>query len=790
MFKNYFTTAWRNLKHNKIFSILNISGLAVGIACASLIFLWVEYFFTFNQSVPELNNLYNVKNNQVYGKDMYTFSSTPFKIKEALEKDVPGVVSVSRCNETGATVSVGTKYLSQSGAYVDSAFLKMFDFSMKQGDVNTALNQDKKIAISEKLSNTYFENGDALNQTIVVDNQPYMVSAIFKNREGNEIFNGIDWLLPYNVFYAPHKDKPEDSWGNNWTNAWVLINPNANINDINRQVATLAKKNNPETNNSLFLYPLNRITLYGGFVNGKEDPSLGQIKFIKMFMLIAFIILLIACINFMNLSTARSEKRAKEIGVRKVLGSGRKELIMKFLFESVIISYVAVALSVVIVALAIPAFSHLINIPLKMNLFQPTHILFLVAAGLLAGLIAGSYPSLYLSSFNPIRALKKQTAKDGGNAGMIRKGLVVVQFAISVVIIVAVALIYQQIQYTKQRDLGFTKDNILYVGTTPKLLSGFSSLKQNLLNTGMVSQVTLSNASPMAMYSNGGGFTWNGKNSNEDVLVTVVATDNSFNKTFGIGLKDGREFSETEKMDSTNVIINESLAKLMGKEGHVGAQISQGDGPRLTVIGITKDFLYNDVSSINPAPLLFYHAPSYASAIYMRVTPTNDVQKVIGTLQSLFKNADATVPFDYHFLDDDFDKKFKQVSFISSLATIFGGLAIFISCLGLFGLSAFMAEQRTKEIGVRKVLGASVSSVTLLLSKDFLMLVLIACIIAFPLAYWAMNNWLMDYQYRIKIGWYVFGIAGAAALFIAFLTVSFQTIKAALANPVKSLRSE
>ena len=790
MLKNYFTTAWRNLKHNKTFSILNISGLAVGIACASLIFLWVEYYFTFNQSVPSLDNLYNVKNNQVYGKDMYTFSATPFKIKDALEKEVPGVVSVSRCNETGATVSVGDKYLSQSGAYVDSAFLKMFGFSMKEGDANTALNQDKKIAISEKLAKTYFENGDALAKTVMVDNQPYTVSAIFKNREGNEIFQGIDWLLNYNVFYAPHKDKPEDSWGNNWTNAWALINSKANISDINRQVSTLAKKNNPETNNSLFLYPLNRMTLYGGFVNGKEDASLGQIRFIKMFMLIAFIVLLIACINFMNLSTARSEKRAKEIGVRKVLGSGRRELATKFLLESVMISYAAVALSVFIVALSIPSFSRLINIPLKMNLFQPTHILFLLITGLITGVIAGSYPSLYLSSFNPIRALKKQTANDGARAGIIRKGLVIAQFAVSVVIIVAVVLIYQQIQFTKKRDLGFSKDNILYVSTTPKLLNGFSSLKQNLLNTGVVSQVSLSNASPMSMYSNGGGFTWKGKNSNEDVLVTIVATDNNFNKTFGIPLKEGREFSETEKMDSANVIINESLAKLMGKEGHAGGQISQGDGPRLTIIGVTKDFLYNDVSSINPAPLLFYHAPSYASAIYMRVKPTNDVQNVVSKLQSVFKNADATVPFDYHFLDDDFDKKFRQVSFISSLATIFGGLAIFISCLGLFGLSAFMAEQRTKEIGVRKVLGASVSSVTLLLSKDFLKLVMIACLVAFPLAYWAMNNWLQDYQYRIKIGWYVFAIAGLAALFIAFLTVSFQTVKAALANPVKSLRSE
>ncbi|GAA4446581.1 ABC transporter permease [Ravibacter arvi] len=791
MLTNYFKLTWRNLKSNRIFSILNIVGLAVGIACACLIFLWIEYYVDFNHSISNLDNLYNVKNNQTYGKDIYTFSSTPFKAKAALENGVTGIRQVARYNGSNAALAVGDNIQAQNGAYVDSTFMSMFGFAMVTGNAGTALNDKSRIAISEKLVKVYFPDGDPLDKTILVNNNPYTVSAVFRQRSGNVSFNNLDWLLPYEVFYGPHRDKPEDSWGNNWTDTWVLTDPGVNLEKVNAEVRKLVERETAGTvDNILFLYPLKRMTLYGGFTNGEEAPAIGQIRYIRMFAFIAGIILLVACINFMNLSTARSEKRSREIGIRKVLGSQRKELVSKFLFESVFISYVAVFLALVLVLATLPFFNKLIGVELTSGLSKTSHWLFLLLIGLFSGILAGSYPSLYLSSFNPVSVLKGHFAKDRAGVLNIRRSLVVVQFAVSVTIIVAVILVYQQISFTRKRELGYSKDNILYVATTEAIKKNPESLKQALLNTGAVSSASFSNASPMAMYSNGGGFRWKGKNEGEEILVTLVAADHDFQKTFGIKLKEGRLFSNRPEPDSNNVVINETFSRIMGAGGQLGATITQGDGGPLTIIGIVDDFVFNNINRAKPEPLLFFNLPQYAETVYMKLKPTGDLQRDIRKIEAAFKEIDSTTPFDYHFVDADFEAKFWQVKFLGSLAVVFGSLAILISCLGLFGLSAFMAEKRTREVGVRKVLGASVNSLTFLLTKDFLKLVLVACLVAFPLAYWLMDGWLRDYEYRVDISWTVFLIAGAGAMLIAFLTVSLQTIKAAMANPVNSLRAE
>lgn len=790
MFRNFIITIWRNLKRNKTFSILNIAGLAIGITCAALIFLWVEFNMNYNKSIKNLDNLYNVKNTQTFGKEVYTFSSTALLTKDLLETQLSSVISASRYSDHNATLSVGEKYVSQNGAYVDSAFMEMFDFPTISGNRSKALLHKNEIAISEKVATTYFDGVDAMNKTIMVDNQPYTVTAVFKNREKDASFKKLDFLLSFEVFYAPHRGQQEDSWGNNWTDTWVLLNPNANVDQVNKRLHAYIHKTYTETNNDIFLYPLERMRLYGQFVDGKEDLSLGQIKYVKMFSLIAIIILVIACINFMNLSTARSEKRAKEIGVRKVLGSSRTSLVGKLLLESIVIAYIGVFIAVLIVAIALPPFSNLIHTPMKMDILMPRHLLFLVLIGLFAGLVAGSSPALYLSSFNPIAALKRQVYRIGNGVVNIRKVLVVVQFAVSIVIIFSMVVIYQQIIFSKKRDLGFDKNHIISLDLTPAIHKNFASFKQNVLNTNVVSDVTEASASPMSMYSNGGGFQWKGKNENENVLITIVGADNSYNNTFAIKLKEGRGFASDFTLDSGNVIINESFAKLMGAEGRVGGQLRQGNGNASTIIGITHNFVYNDMSQLRPSPLIFYPDPAWFSQIFIRLKPTDNVQAALNKLETVYKNADPTKPFDYKFLNDDFNQKFEQTRFIGTLSALFGGLAIFISCLGLFGLSAFTAEQRTKEIGVRKVLGASVRSVIALLSKDFMKLVAIACLIALPLAYWLMHSWLQDYQYRIGISWYVYLLSGVSALLIAFITIYFQTFKAATSNPVKSLRSE
>jgi putative ABC transport system permease protein len=787
---NYFKTAWRNLIRNKTFSLLNIAGLAVGIACASLIFLWVEYNLTYNHSIPDANNIYQVENNQTYGNDMYTFAATSVLVKDALLQEFPGVVNVSRFSGADGTVSLDDKHLSQSGAYVDSAFLKMFGLPLAEGNVNDALNDISQIAISQKLAKIYFGNADAMGKTLLVDNHPYKVSAVYKDIPQNVEFYGKDFFLPFQVFYNQYKDQGMNYWGNNWTDTWVELNPNTNVTAFNKKLRKLIHQKEPDVaNQSLWLYPLKRLKLYGGFTNGKEDPSKGNIQYVKKFSALALIILIIACINFMNLSTARSERRAREIGMRKVLGSSRGSLISGLLSESLIVAYVAVVFAVIIVALMLPLFSNLIGIHLYLHWWYPSHILFLLIIGGICGLIAGSYPALYLSSFNPVRALKNQIAKNAGNVSIIRKGLVIMQFAVSVIIIISVIVVYRQIQYTKNRDLGFNKNNILYLPVTPDLLKGYPSLKQDILNTNDVSSVSLGSYSPIGMYNNGGGWNWEGKSANENVLVTNDNVNADYLKTFGIQLQTGRGFSQDPNVDSLHIIINESFAKIMGKAGHVGGQIWR-ENYRLTIIGITKDFVYNEMNEMHPAPLIFFNSPSNANYIYMKLRPSNDLPGVISVLHTIFQHADASQAFDYHFVDKDFEQAFQYQQFIGSLATIFGCLAIFISCLGLFGLSAFMAEQRKKEVGIRKVLGASVTSITTLLSKDFLMLVLISCVIAFPLAFWMMHDWLQSYAYRIGISWYIFMVAAVLALLIALVTVSTQAIRAARTNPTKNLRTE
>jgi len=790
MFRNYLKTAWRNLIKNRTFSLLNIAGLSVGVTCSLLILLWVNYYFSFNQSIPALKNLYNVKNNQTYGADHFTFSATPFKAKDALLEGFPAVKKAKRFTDISTTVAVNDKFIGQHGGYADADFFSMFNIAILHGAISTDPNSITGVAVSKKLAQQYFDNEEALGKTINIDKQPATITAVYDNLPQNTQFSGTDFILPFALYYE--KNKNADSWGNNVTDTWVQLQDGADIASINKQVGQLVKKHNSASNNELFLYPLNRMTLYNRFVNGKEDPTQGQNKYVRMFTLVAFIILLIACINFMNLSTARSEKRAKEIGLRKVLGSAKADLVTRFLAESMILSFIAVLLAIIAVLLVLPRFSNLVGIPLALDLHSPQNIAVLLLIAVVSGLIAGSYPALYLSSFNPIRALKKQITKTAGGSGLVRKGLVISQFAISGVMIIAVILIYQQIQYAHQRDLGFNKNNVLYIASTPDIIKSYPSLKQSLLQNGQVSAVSLGSHTPFAMWANGGGLGWEGKDENSDVLVTYVGADADYLHTFDIPLLEGRGFSADPKADSGGVIINESFARLMGKAGHAGSRMwsNANKADASLIIGITKNFVYNSVTDKEPAPLLMYNSQQNANMVFVRLKPGADPQTAIPLVKQAFAAADAASVFDYHFLNDDFEKNFKTVRFTGSLATLFGSLAIFISCLGLFGLSAFMAEQRLKEIGIRKVLGASSGSIVSLLSKDFVIMVAISCVIAFPLGYWIMHHWLQDFDYRITISWQVFALTALLVLLIAVITVGMQSFRAVRANPIKSIRTE
>lgn len=788
MIKGFFITTWRNFRKNKAFSLLNILGLAIGIACAGIILLWVEYYTTFNHTVKDLGRIYQMENAQVYGKDTYTFPVMPFAIRDELQTKFPGVETVVRYANTNVNLTLGDRNFAESGAYVDPEFLKMFSYEVIRGDIKNALDAPDGIAIASKVAKAYFGSLDVIGKTVQMDKRPYQIKAVFKDPSDNMEFADVSVLLPYAVYYNEHKDW--DSWDTNATGAWTLLKPGVAVADVNKRIAGVAKKHNPESSDTYFLYPMERLALHGNLSGTREAPG-GKITMVNMFTLIAFIILLIACINFMNLSTARSEKRAREIGLRKVLGSNRKELILRLLAEAVIMSFAALILAVVFIAVSLPLFNGLIGLHLQFDPLNFKHLGFLLGLGLMSGLLAGCYPAFYLSSFNPIAALKGNSLKAGG-AGWVRRVLVVMQFSVSALIIVAIFVIYHQIQHIRNRPLGFNKNNVIYLSVSDKQAESFPSLKEALLATGKVEVVSMGSHTPLAMYNNRGGIKWQGKEDDKNVLITMVRTDNNYLNALNIPIEAGRGFNSNPAADSTSLIINESLAKIMGKEGRVGGQLYFGDADNgaMTIVGITKDFIYNNMTATRPAPLLFFNTPMSARMLFLRLKESKDLTGTLASLKQVFMKFDAEQAFDYHFIDKDFEAKFKQERFTGSLAIIFGGLAIIISCLGLFGLSAFMAEQRTREIGIRKVLGASVGSVVKLLTREFIIMVMLSCLIAFPIAFYLMDKWLMGYAYRISIHWYVFALTALATLLIAFITVSFQAFKAGRQNPVKAIQSE
>jgi ABC-type antimicrobial peptide transport system permease subunit len=533
---------------------------------------------------------------------------------------------------------------------------------------------------------------------------------------------------------------------------------------------------------------MSRWRLYDSWKDGKEVP--GRIKYVNLFSLIAWIILLIACINFMNLATARSEQRAREVGVRKVLGAAKGKLIAQFIGEALFMAFLSTLIAVIIIYLSLPAFNTLVEKQLTLDIFNPLHFGGLLLITLLCGLIAGSYPAFYLSSFNPVTVLKGLKLGSGGSAGFVRKALVVLQFAISVTLIISTIIIYQQIQHVKNRDLGYNRQGLIITGLSGNMKENFGVIKNDLIRTGVIQNASLSNNQVLQLGSNTGDFDWPDKDPNKQVLITVEGVSPEYISTMSMHLKAGRDFYTDIKSDSNNIIINESLAKLLGKKDAVGSIVTRDGGKeKYTIIGVINDFVYNSMYA-PAAPLILYSDTSNVNVLTVRLKQNADIKTAVAKAETVVKADNPGYPIEFNFIDEQFNQLFKTETLIGKLAGVFAVLAIIISCLGLFGLSAYTAEKRTKEIGIRKVLGASTSGLASLLSKDFIKLVLISCLIAFPLAGWMMYDWLQDFEYHIQINWWIFLVAGLLASFIALFTVSFQAIRAAVANPAKSLRTE
>lgn len=784
MFKNYLTTTLRNLWRNKIYSFLNIFGLAIGVTCASLIFLWMEDELQFDAVYSKKDRLYAIVTNQTYEGKTRTFSSTPGPLAAAITTELPGIAAACRLNRSTLLFSVGEQSIFESGCYADSSFFRLFDTQFVQGNASDAFKQLYSVVISEKMAARFFGSAaKAFGKVFKVDDhQSYIVSAIMKDLPENSTLQ-FDWIAPFSIYF---KSKSYLTyWGAYGTNTYVELTPNANVAAINKQLYGFIERKQAGATARPVLFSMNDWHLRGNFEDGKQSG--GRITYVRMFGGIAWIILLIACINFMNLATARSGKRAREIGVRKVMGAGRKMLTLQFIGEAICMAMLAVLIAVGMVMLLLPVFNTLVEKQLTPGFGNPLHVSALLAIALICGLVAGSYPSLYMSSFHPVDVLKGLKQQAGG-AAVIRKGLVVFQFAASIVLIISTIIIYQQIQHVQHRDLGYRKDNLVATTLLGNLKENFTAIKQDLLNTGVVDQVTLTSEAMLYVSNNTSGYSWQGKDPEADILISYRPVSPEFLDTWGLQLEEGRGFHTNIAADSTNVIITASLAKLMGSGSALGKTIQDGDRS-LHVIGVVKDYVYGDMYG-HGDPVIFFSDPRATDEMVMHLKAGIDREVAMEKISQVMKKNNPVYPFDYRFVDDQVNAFFKSEILIGKLSNVFAILAIIISCLGLFGLAAYTAERRTKEIGIRKVLGASVSAITGLLSKDFLQLVLLAAVLAFPLAWWLMDQWLHNYAYRINISIWVFVAAGLIAVFIALATISFQTVKAAMTNPVKTLKAE
>ena len=791
MIKNYFKIAWRNLLQHKGLSFINIFGLAIGMAFFIIVGLWIKYETSFDDFQVNKDRIALVKKHALFNSEKSTWTATPLPLHDELEKNYPEVEYAARMDWGGGhSLIVGDKKLNKEGTYVDPAFLKMFTFPLVRGSIDKALSDPNSIVLTQSLATTLFGRENPVGKIIRLDNQhDVMVSAIVKDVPENSSVK-FDFLAPYEflVQNVEFIKGAKTQWGNNFLLNLVQLKPGASMEAFSKKIATLLTEKDKENKNQfLFLHPLGKWHLYDEY---KDWVNVGgKINYVRLFGIIGVFVLLIACINFMNLSTARSEKRAREVGIRKSIGSTRIQLIIQFLFESMFTAFLAFLLALVLIQLVLPLFKSIDFENIEFNFTDISLLGSVLAICLITGLVAGSYPAFYLSSFVPVKVLKG-TAKQGKGSVTFRKVLVVSQFAISVGLIICTVIVYQQIQHAKSRSLGYNPDNLITVGTTSDLVKNYDVLKQDLENTGYIEAVAKASSSMTNVSNQWSDFSWEGKDPTSDIALDVIMTEWDYEKAAGLKFKEGRPFSREFKTDSNTVILNEAAVKTMGFKDPIGKTLKLRD-KSLTIIGVTEDVVVlSPFKPVGPAAIIQLYIKDNTSNILLRVKPNADLRKSLAAIKPIFQKYNPSVPFEYKFADEEFGKKFEIENQTATLSAIFAGLAIFISCLGLFGLAAFMAERRTKEIGIRKVLGATVAGLWMLLSTEFVLLVLLGCLIASPIAFLLTHNWLEKYDYRINIGWQVFVIAGIAAILIALITVSFQAIKAALANPVKSLRTE
>ncbi len=792
---NFLKITLRKLLRNKGTSAINILGLTIGMASAMLILLWIQSEISTDRFHKKLDRLYWMYNRNKVNGEVYAISQTPPILAGTLQHDFPEVESVTRFNNVTFLVSAGEKHFNVRGAFADSACLTMFTFPLVKGDAARALSDPSSIVLTKDLAKRLFGDEDAYGKTVRIDsNENFKVTGVLDDLPGNTSFD-FQYLLPWS-FMKRLGWEDEKNWTNNFAFTYILLKPGTTQATFDAKVEDLIINHTKgaayESTAKLFTQPIKRAYLYGRSENGKLVG--GRIEMVRLFTIIAAFTLLIACINFMNLSTARSEKRAKEVGIRKVSGAYRESLILQFIGESILLSFIAFVIAVLLVQLFLPAFNLLIDgrNPVTINFADASFWLVSIPFVLITGLVAGSYPAIYLSSFKPVNVLKG-TFKKAGALVTPRKILVVIQFCFAIVLIISTMIVRNQIDYTRSRDIGFNKDNLVFTFAQGDVDRHYQLIKNELLKTGAAISVTRT-ANPITQrWNSGSAYKWEGSNAADGRTEFVsMGADADLAKTVGLKILQGRDIDVYNyPSDSMAVLLNESAVRAMRLKNPVGQIIRRtGYDDVWHVVGVVKDFIYESPMEANINPMIIRGPSNFFYVIHIKLNPANATAMDIAKAEAIFKKYNPQYPFEYYFADESYDRNFRDINRTGKLSILFAGLTIFISCLGLFGLASYMAENKTKEIGVRKVLGASVSGITILLSKDFLKLVVISFFIASPLAWYIMNLWLQNYTYRVDIHWWIFAWSGIVSVLIAIIAISYQAIKAAVANPVKSLRSE
>jgi putative ABC transport system permease protein len=786
MFTTNIIIAWRNLKKNKGFTALNIFGLATGMAVAIIILLWIQYEVKFDRFHPDLNRIYVAYNSDENNGKINVWNTTPKVMAKYIQQDFPEVQTTTRVNwEHNALLTVGDKRLKALGNPVDSTFFQTFQFPLIAGQPDQVLMQPNAIVITESLAYELFGDSTPIGKTVILHNEmPVQVSGIMKDLPENTSFR-FRFLVPWAVFRTMGGD--DEFWGNNSTTTYVLLKPGTNIDAFNKKLATLRKQYDSQSPNmETFLYPFSREYLFARFEDGKEAG--GRIESIRLFGLIAAFVLLIACINFMNLSTARSEERAREVGIRKTMGAGRIKLITQFLGESMLLSVFSFLLAIALVWIILPVFNRIMGLSLELPFFNAVYWAVGLILVVITGFLAGSYPAFYLSGFRPVKVLKGKI-HSGKTEFSARKVLVVLQFSIAIILITATIIVRNQINLAQQRNAGYNKDQLVYSFLEGDIEKNYSLIKRELLESGTAVSITKTGNPITENWSNTWGIGWEGRAATDKTLIDRFIADDKLVATTGLTLLQGRDFDlEKFPTDSSAVILNEAALKLMGFKNPIG-QIIRDNDEDWHVIGVVKDFVVRSPFG-NITPTVIFGANSWFNTMHIKLNPSRTTADNLKAMEGIFKKYNPSFPFEYHFVDEAYAQKFQNEKRTGKLAGWFAALTIIICCLGLFGLASYMAESRTKEIGIRKVLGASVSSITLHLSLGFVRLVIISFFIAAPIAWWVMHQWLQGFAYRIPIQVWMFVLAGITAVVIAFGTVGYQAIKAALANPIKSLRTE